>query len=268
MPPERPSETGGDGELLLAAHPADAVLRRSPACCKVRLESLPDPRGVARRKADKTGYYTPCGVLPGATTVLGRTSAGKERLEQWLKRPDAQSISDAAKARGTWTHASIEQWIDARSAGAEQMPDPKHFAFGGYWRNIRPWLEQHWELCVAQEKPVFHPSGYAGSFDALGYAAYGREPELLTLFDWKTSKSKRDETLVEDYFCQLGAYAKGIRYVYGVAPERALLVIARPHGPSPDIWELSQEELYDATARFEKRLRQYYELPKDDAPAT
>lgn len=233
-----------------------------------RVASLPSPRGIARRKADKTGYIIPGGrVFPGVTTVLGKTSAGKERLEQWLKRPDAQSISDAARARGTWTHASIEQWIDARSAGAEQMPDPKHFAFGGYWRNIKPWLEQHWEHCVAQEQPVFHCSGYAGSFDALGYAAYGREPELLTLFDWKTSKSRRDEALVEDYKCQLGAYQKAIRYVYGIQVERALLVIARPHGTTPDIWELSSEELHDATARFEKRLQRYYAIPGEEDSA-
>jgi hypothetical protein len=224
-----------------------------------RLTTLPDPKGIATRKSDKSGYYTPVGVLPGVTTILGATSAGKERLQQWLKRPDAQSISDAAKARGTWTHNSIEAWINARSEGAEP-PNPRHFAFGGYWRSIRPWLETHWTHATALERPIYHPSRFAGSFDALGYAAYGREPDALTLFDWKTSKNRRDDTLVEDYFCQLGAYAKGIRYVYGVTPERGLLVIARPTG-SPDIWELSAEELADATGRFEKRLSQFYTLP-------
>lgn len=224
-----------------------------------RLLQLPDPRGIAKRKADKTGYYTPCGVLPGVTTILGATSTGKERLEQWLKRPDAQAISDAAKARGTWTHTAIEEWIVAHGRG-EVPPDPRNFAFGAYWRNIRPWLQNHWERAVALEQPIFHPSGFAGSFDAIGYTAYGREPEKLTLLDWKTSKRQRDEELVEDYRCQLGAYAKGIRYVYGVQVERALLVIARPSGEGPDIWEMSSEELHEATGRFEKRLAAYYQM--------
>lgn len=225
-----------------------------------RLTALPDPKGIATRKPDKSGYYTPVGVLPGVTTILGATSTSKARLEQWLKRPDAQSISDAAKTRGTWTHASIEAWIHAHSSG-EAFPDPRHFAFGGYWRCIKPWLESHWTHATALERPIYHPSRFAGSFDALGYADYGNEPEALTLFDWKTSKNRRDEELVEDYFCQLGAYAKGIRYVYGIRPERALLVIARPSG-TPDIWELNGEELADATGRFEKRLSAYYTLPQ------
>lgn len=225
-----------------------------------RLSSLPDPRGIATRKSDKSGYYTPCGVLPGATTVIGATSTGKDRLKQWLQRPDAQAISDAAKARGTWTHTRIEEWIEAHAMG-EVAPETRHFAFGGYWRNIRPWLELHWDQNVAIEQPIYHPSGYAGSFDALAYVNYGNEPDALTLVDWKTSKNKRDEALVEDYFVQLGAYSKGLRYVYGVTPERALLVIARPHGTTPDIWELSGDELADATSRFEKRLATYYTLP-------
>jgi hypothetical protein len=226
-----------------------------------RLTELPPPKGVAVRFADKTGYMTPFGPTKGVTTILGATSTSKARLEQWLKRPDAAAISEAAKARGTWTHERIEEWLLAHKAG-EPLPDKRHFAFGGYWRSMRPWLEQHWHQLVALEQPVYHPAGFAGSFDALGYCAYGAEPEALTLFDWKTSKNKRDEALVEDYRHQLGAYAKGLRYVYGVAPERALLVIARPTG-APDIWELSGEELAEATAAFEKRLQRYYTLPKE-----
>lgn len=229
-----------------------------------RLQELPDPRGIAKRAADKSGYYTPCGFLPGATTILGATSEGKERLRQWLTRPDAASISEAAKARGTWTHNCIEEWINAHSAGTP-APEFRHFAFGGYWRSMKPWLETHWTHAVALERPIYHPAGFAGSFDALGYVDYGNEPQLLTLCDWKTSKNKRDEQLVLDYKDQLGAYAKGLRYVYGVQPERALLVIARPSG-SPDIWELNGEELHEATARFERRVAAYYAMPKE-APA-
>jgi len=223
--------------------------------------SLPEPRGTAVRLADKSGYTSPCGRrFPGVTTILGATSEGKERLKQWLQRPDAQSISEAARTRGTWTHTAVEAWIEAHSAGTP-APDPKHFAFGGYWRSMRPWLESHWTHAVALEKPVYHPSGFAGSFDALGYVNYGNEPEALTLLDWKTSKNKRDDKLVRDYYDQLGAYSKAIHYVYGVKPERAVLVIARPAGP-PDVWELSGDELAEATCRFKKRLATYYSMPQ------
>lgn len=226
------------------------------------ITELPAPRGIVERAPDKSGYKTPVGFLPGVTTVLGKTSAGKERLEQWLKRPDAQSISDAAKARGTWTHKTIEDWIEAHSKGSEP-PDPKHFAFGGYWRSIRPWLEQHWHQTVAIERPIFHPSGYAGSFDALAYANYGEEPQKLALLDWKTSQRRRDDALVEDYKCQLAAYSLGIEYLYGIKPERALLVIARPTS-APDIWEMSRDDLDDYTFIFRERLKEFYAMPADD----
>lgn len=225
-----------------------------------RLRQLPPPRGVARRNPDKSGYQTPAGAMKGVTTILGATSAGKERLEQWLQRPDAPSISAAARARGTWTHECIEAWINAHSAG-DAPPDFKHFAHGGYWRNIRPWLEEHWDQAVALEQPLYHPSGFAGTFDALGYTRYGKEPQKLTLLDWKTSKHKRTDDLVEDYFCQLGAYSMGLQYVYSVVPERALLVIARPVGTTPDIWELSATDIAAARRRFKARLQHFYATP-------
>lgn len=227
-----------------------------------RLLELPAARGVAVCAPDHKTYKTPLGAQPPMTTILSATSAGKERLQQWLQRPDAEAISTAAKQRGTWTHKAIEGWINAHSAG-EPFTDPQHFAFSGYWRNIRPWLQNHWDQAVALERTVYHPSGFAGTFDALGYAAYGREPEALTLLDWKTSKRKRDATLVEDYYCQLAGYAMGLRYVYGVTPQRALLVIARPAGAGPDIWELDADELAAATTRFKARLKAYYSMPQE-----
>ena len=230
-----------------------------------RLTELPNPRGVVTRLPDKSGYVSPVGRLDSVTQILGKTGTSKKRLEQWLKRPDAAAISDAAKARGTWTHEQIENWLLAHQAG-DPLPNPKHFAFGAYWRNIRPFLEQHWVQLVAQEQSVYHPTRFAGQFDALGYTNYTQRDdltpddasELLTLLDWKTSKNKRDSALVEDYCCQLGAYYTAIDYVYGVKAERALLVIARPHGDFPDIWELTSEELIEYGRKFITRANRYY----------
>ena len=113
-----------------------------------RLKQLPDARAQAKRLADKTGYETPIGRLDSVTRILGATSEGKETLQQWLKRPDAEQISAAACNRGTWTHNQIETWIK------DSTHNPKHFAFGGYWRNIKPYLEKHHVHTVAQEQTV------------------------------------------------------------------------------------------------------------------
>ena len=243
-----------------------------------RLTELPPPRGEVIRLHDKSGYTSPVGRLDSVTTVLGKTAKNKERLEQWLKRPDAASISEQAKARGTWLHAQNEEWLLAHKEG-RPLPDPKHFAFGGYWRNMRPFLENYWVQLVAQEQCIYHPTRFAGQFDCLGYTSYTEQEGLsaedasnmLCLLDWKTSKNFRGHKngkfkdkngyrgdLVEDYCCQLGAYALGIDYVYGIQPERALLVIARPHGDFPDIWELTGEELKSYGRKFIERANNYY----------
>lgn len=230
-----------------------------------RLQCLPNPRGVTTRLADKSGYISPVGRLDSVTAILGKTSETKDRLEKWKQRPDAEAIGAAARARGTWTHEQIENWITAHAA-CTPAPDPKHFAYGCYWRNIKPFLEEHWVQLVAQECAVYHPTRFAGSFDALGYSSYTKQPDLssedasnlLTLIDWKTSKNPRGADLVEDYYNQLGAYAVGIEYVYGVVPDRALLVIARPHGDYPDIFELTGPELKEYGTKFIYRANKYY----------
>lgn len=228
-----------------------------------RITELPPARGTCIRKPDKTGYDCPLGSLPGVTTVLGKTDPNKHRLEQWLARPGSEDLSRMARNRGTWVHGCIENWILAHAEGARDtdLPNPTHFAFQGYWRNIRPWLHQHWDQMVAIERPCFHVSGFAGSFDALGYVAYGNAPDQLTLLDWKTSRSKRDDHLINNYKLQLSAYREAIHYVYGIKPERALLVIARPTGTTPDLWEFDTHQLDDAYAEFQERLTAFYALP-------
>ena len=182
---------------------------------------------------------------------------GKERLTQWLKRPDAAAISADASARGTWTHAQIEAWIEGE-------PTATHFAWGGYFRNIHGWLDAHIITITAKELPLWHPAGFAGTFDALGHIATpNTAPTALTLIDWKTSARKRDAELVADYMAQLGAYRLGLAHTYGIHVDGAALVIARPTGRTPDVWEIDAPTLRAASDAFLHRLNAYYALPPE-----
>lgn len=211
-------------------------------------------KGYARRRADRRGYNTPAGALPSVTTILGATSKAKGRLEAWKTwmGDDAEWMTEAACKRGTWTHSQIEAWIQGQPTGT-------HFAFGRYWQNIRPWLEAHFVEAWAIEQAIWHPKGFSGTFDCLGYAAYGNEPEALTLIDWKTAERERPLELLEDsYFLQLGAYSAGLQHSFGIKPERALLVIARPHINGPDLHEVSAADLDKYEQAFYERLTNYY----------
>lgn len=246
-----------------------------------RLQELtPVPgRGIAKRFSDKSGYDTPIGKLSSTTTVLSRTSKGKDRLEKWLANPANASVSESARNRGTWLHSCNESWLEAHKAG-EPLPDFKHFAYGAYWRSMKPFLERHMVQMIAQELAVWHPGLHvAGQFDCLGYCSYTEQEgvseedasDMVTLMDWKTSQNFRGHRngdfrdkngnpseLVDDYFHQLGCYAMMIDYCYGVKPDRALLVIARPSKEWPDIWELTGEELAEYGKRFMYRANSFF----------
>lgn len=229
---------------------------------RLRREGLGPIRGFARRRKDRKGYTTPAGTLPSVTTILGATSAGKEQLKQWLSRPGAEGLSLDARSRGTWTHTRIEHWIQ----GAAPLGFGVAIAdalYGAYFRNIEPWLEAHFHEAVAIEQPLWHPSGFSGTFDCLGYANYGSDPNQLTLLDWKTAARERSGELLEDYRCQLGAYRAGIEHSYGARALRALLVIARPHPHGPDVYELGPAELDHYEAEFFRRLRAFYSSTPD-----
>lgn len=218
--------------------------------------------GYARRRADKRGYDCPAGALPSVTTILGATSEGKENLKRWLARPGAESMSLDARTRGTWTHTRIEHWIQGAAPLGFGVPIAD-LLYGEYFRNIEPWLEAHFLEALAIERPTWHSAGFSGTFDCVGYAAYGDTPGALTLLDWKTAARERSGDLLEDYRCQLGAYKASIAFSYGVTVERALLVIARPHTHGPDVYELGASELAFYEAEFFHRLGRYYAAPKD-----
>lgn len=225
---------------------------------RLREDGIPEMRGYAKRRSDKRGYTTPAGVLPSVTTILGATSKGKARLEAWLKQPNAEAVSADARRRGTWLHSQVEGWIEGAAPRRGFGGGLQAGLHGAYWRNMQPWLETHFVEALAIEKPIWHPKGLSGTFDCLGYAAYGGEPEALTLMDWKTAQRERQGDLLEDYFCQLAAYRLGITYCYGLRPERALLVIARPHSYGPDVHELSCAQLDEYEAQFLKRVEKFY----------
>lgn len=211
---------------------------------------LIEPPAIPERREDRRGYICPDGqTYPSVTTVLGATAdkASKARLEAWLQRPDAAKQTALACKRGSWVHQQIENHLSG-------IPISRHLAFNGYLNTILPWVDSNIVEAVAIEKPIWHPAGFSGTFDCLGYCADWPE---LTLLDWKSSKNRRSEDLVHDYKTQLAAYRLGLLHTYDIPVDKAVLVIARPVGTRPDIWHVSKEELDDLQDQFLQRLQRY-----------
>jgi hypothetical protein len=237
-------------------------------------QAMPPAKGYARRAADRTGYLTPAGKLPSVTTVIGETKSqqAKDALANWKERmKDApEALQKAASRRGSWTHLQAERWIeqggnDLPGGANGDLPAPSNgdlpgaaqrVSWGGYWRSLQGWLEDNFHSALAIEKPIWHPAGFSGTFDCLGWTYDSTD---VALFDWKTRGGKAfvaGEERVRDYEVQLAAYCAGISWTYGIEVNRAHLVIAYPNGPSQHFL-LDAQTLQERELEFFARLEIY-----------
>ena len=208
-----------------------------------------EPTTEVVRRSDKTGYDTPRGFMPSVTTILGETSPeeSKRRLQQWLERPGAHEESARACKRGTWVHQQLENYMQGK-------PVEKHLSFNTYLNSMMPWVQANIIEPEMIEAPIWHPAGFSGTLDFCGWL--DSYPELC-LLDWKTSRIKRSDDLVDNYLDQLAAYRLGMSHTYLVTPQRGVLVIGRPFGELPDVWVIDQDELDRRELKFLGRVEQY-----------
>jgi len=244
------------------------------------MQALPPAKGYARRAADRTGYLTPAGKLPSVTTVIGETKSqqAKDALANWKERmKDApEALQKAAARRGSWTHLQAENWIlqgrgDLPGGANGDLPAPSNgdlpgvaqrVCWGGYWRSLQGWLEGNFHSALAIEKPIWHPAGFSGTFDCLGWTYDSTD---VALFDWKTRGGKAftpGEERVKDYEVQLAAYCAGISWTYGIEVNRAHLVIAYPT-TSPQHFLLEKQTLQERELEFFARLEIYQKRQVD-----
>jgi hypothetical protein len=108
------------------------------------------------------------------------------------------------------------------------------------------------------EGALWHPAGYAGTFDCIAYLADdGDQPTLL---DWKTRENgpcKPDK--MYEYSIQVAAYVAAANHVYshnGLNITQAKIVVALPDEP-PQIETLNASALEQLYKHFLARLQRY-----------
>ena len=182
-------------------------------------------RQVKRHK-DKRGYSVEGYNQPfvGITTLLGKTKdeESKQALLNWLRRPNSKAEVKQACERGSYTHRTLEKY-------GQGIPVSKGHAYKIFKNYVDPlvnWFDENVTQVLAQEQAVFHPEGFAGTFDLLAtLKEFGDEPVLC---DYKTSQRPRlaNAMLTHDYCCQLAAYCLCLRDTDDLPVERALLIIS------------------------------------------
>jgi len=253
---------------------------------KWRLEQ--DNSGPFRVYRDQKGQ-----IYHSVTHILKETS-DKTGLERWVARLGAAEASqqrDVAANRGNMAHSQAEYLLKtsmqlARSTankrnairwdeqGLARIPAPitqwalkrvrpnvprVGWSAAGYARGLSDWIAENVTEVFASEFSIHHPAGFAGTCDAL----VGMKNNALVLADWKTSVGRKtnDEDRLpkgHSYIDQCGAYSLGLKYLTGLEPTGAAIVLARRCG-KPNVHYMSQDELIEAEDSFLARVVTYFE---------
>lgn len=116
-------------------------------------------------------------------------------------------VKETAADLGTEVHRLIESWCLRRIGVQSEEPgvsEDAAFVFAGW----EEWAEGVRLTPLVLEGRIAHSSGYAGTFDFLGYA-----DDVLVVADWKSSARIYGEMEL-----QVVAYAKAVEEIGGVRP--------------------------------------------------
>lgn len=154
-------------------------------------------------------YITPSGLYyPSITTVLSKTS-NKPELEAWKRKvgeEEAKRVSGIATRRGTRLHNYLEDFLNNKTIEIKSPSDKMQF------ESLKPELLANVNNIRHQECHLY--SDYlqiAGQVDCI--ADYIGK---LSVIDFKTSKERRHEQDILDYFIQSTFYALAYQELTGI----------------------------------------------------
>jgi hypothetical protein len=195
-------------------------------------------------------YKTPLGWAGSVTNKLQR-SKNMTKINEWREwkgKEKADQILKVAGWRGTKMHNSIEHFL---LTGEE----PKRCILATpFWNSIRPFVRKI-KHTTLMEGAVWHPDGFAGSLDHLGYQE--DDGGEISLSDWKSAEKVADEEKLYDYKLQVAAYVAAAEFVYSdfdLLISRARIVVAIPDARCQVVL-LQRDELKQLFIHFQARNR-------------
>ena len=160
--------------------------------------------------------------LPSVTTVLSATKKDKGTLDAWVARvgqEEADRIKNEAGLVGTYLHEVIERMVAYR-----HLPRPTNWEMcKGYelgYKIINTYFRNVNEIW-GSEVSLYYPEKYAGTTDLVG--VYRDKPAII---DFKQSNKPKRREWIEDYFCQLAAYALAHDIIHGTKIDNAVILMA------------------------------------------
>jgi hypothetical protein len=213
---------------------------------------------LSRREIDgKRLYSTPDGLaVPSVTTILDKTKPeeAKAALRNWRKRvgdQQANAISKEASGRGTRMHKWLEDYCltgELGTPGSNPYSQQSHKMAGVIVEQGLNTMDECWGV----EVPMYFPQVYAGTTDCVGL--YNGKPAIM---DFKQTNKPKKTEWVQDYFCQLCAYAEAHNEVYGTNIQQGVILMC-----SKDFeyqtWVIEGDEYNKHKRVWWDRVGQYY----------
>ena len=225
-----------------------------------KFDYKPVPRVVVE---GRRFYATPDGnKLPSVTTILDKTKTeeSKAALNAWRARMGAeraQQITTEAANRGTRMHTYLEHYVKTgtrKERGSNPFSWPSHVMAEEIINRGLVNVSEVW----AMEEMLYFPKQYAGTADLIGL--HNGEPAIM---DYKTTNKMKSKDKINNYACQLAAYALAHNEIFGTQIKRGVIfMVARDLSFQEYVFE--GEEFTKATDEWLARLDQFFNQP----PAT
>ena len=199
---------------------------------------------LTTKTIDRKRYYiTPEGKeYPSITTVL--SNRGKEGLFEWRNRVGhevANYISGKAAKRGTAVHHMCEEYLNNVSFIQDDwwIEKQKNFLPFCLFNQLRNGVLQRINNIHAQECGLYSDKyGIAGRVDCI--AEYNR---VLSIIDFKTSTSERNDEYNENYYIQTAAYAEMYEERTGIPTDQIIILVVTEDGQVQEFIKSKQEYL-------------------------
>ncbi|SVA48887.1 uncharacterized protein METZ01_LOCUS101741 [marine metagenome] len=199
---------------------------------------------LTTKTIDRKRYYiTPEGKeYPSITTVL--SNRGKEGLFEWRNRVGhevANYISGKAAKRGTAVHHMCEEYLNNVSFIQDDwwIEKQKNFLPFCLFNQLRNGVLQRINNIHAQECGLYSDKyGVAGRVDCI--AEYNR---VLSIIDFKTSTSERNDEYNENYYIQTAAYAEMYEERTGIPTDQIIILVVTEDGQVQEFIKSKQEYL-------------------------
>lgn len=168
--------------------------------------------------------------FPSVTSVLSLNET--QELKEWKNKvgeKEAQKISNAATYRGSKLHEMCELYL--KNELKNNIDKFSMFDIMGFKR-IHKLVNYIDKVHIIEGKLFSHELRCAGTIDAFGFinnnvhdnSSDGNIYGFSTI-DFKTSKYKKTESQIENYFMQTAIYSKMLNELYGVMPKYVVIMI-------------------------------------------